>query len=91
MSFDGSDVVSCSEFDPDARLEPGVAVNDDIPFDPTDAHPGSEEKIAVMQERCDLGLPLFHPNDDARRIVKVKNETGGFRYIEMYYDEEGDN
>jgi hypothetical protein len=30
---------------------------------PTDALPGSLEKLAVMSERLRLGLPLWHPED----------------------------
>ena len=34
---------------------------------PTSAPAGSEEKIAVMEERVRLGLPLFHPGDNPER------------------------
>lgn len=30
---------------------------------PTDALPGTEEKIRVFAERVDLGVELFHPED----------------------------
>jgi hypothetical protein len=30
---------------------------------PTDALPGSEEKVAVLAERARLGLSLWHPQD----------------------------
>jgi len=33
------------------------------PYEPTDAKPGSEAKIAIMMIRCELGLPLHHPED----------------------------
>lgn len=32
-------------------------------FTPTNALPGSEEKIAVIEERYENGHPLFHPAD----------------------------
>src|SRR5438874_1522881 len=31
--------------------------------EPTDALPGSEEKIRILMERARLGLSLFHPQD----------------------------
>ncbi len=34
-----------------------------LPPGPTDALPGSEEKIRVLAERARLGLPLWHPLD----------------------------
>src|SRR5262245_64949454 len=30
---------------------------------PTDAPPGSPEKVAVLEERARLGLSLWHPHD----------------------------
>lgn len=33
------------------------------PFCPTDAPPGSPNKIAMLSMRFDLGLDLFHPGD----------------------------
>lgn len=33
------------------------------PDDPTDAAPGSDEKILVLAERYSLGLGLWHPDD----------------------------
>ena len=32
-------------------------------FDPTEALPGSQEKIDVLAERARLGLPLWHHRD----------------------------
>lgn len=32
-------------------------------FLPTDAAPGSPEKIEVLAMRLELGLPLYHPDD----------------------------
>ncbi len=58
---------------------------------PTQAEAGSEVKVAVMEERARLGLPLFHPGDNPRRVQgmdivshKVKNKprsTRPGRYI----------
>jgi hypothetical protein len=31
--------------------------------DPTDALPGTEDKVAVLAERARLGLSLWHPHD----------------------------
>jgi hypothetical protein len=31
--------------------------------EPTDARPGSAEKVAVLEERARLGLALWHPLD----------------------------
>src|SRR5687768_9146829 len=36
-----------------------------LPETATDAEPGSEEKLRILEERARLGLSLFHP-DDAR-------------------------
>jgi hypothetical protein len=33
-------------------------------FLPTDAPPGSQRKMDVMQRRLELGIPIFHPNDN---------------------------
>jgi hypothetical protein len=35
----------------------------DQSFVPTDAPAGSEEKLAVLARRIELGLPLWHPED----------------------------
>lgn len=32
-------------------------------FTPTDAPAGSPEKLEIMRQRANLGLPLFHPCD----------------------------
>ncbi len=32
-------------------------------FEPTDAPPGSPEKISVLAQRLQQGLPLWHPRD----------------------------
>jgi hypothetical protein len=58
------------DFEPDDQV-----VNE---FDPTEALPGSPEKIDVLAERARLGLPLWHRSDrvdceglSAERIVRV--------------------
>jgi hypothetical protein len=38
-----------------------------LPDHPTDARPGSEEKIAIMAERAAAGCSCFHPKDAAAR------------------------
>jgi hypothetical protein len=34
-------------------------------FGPTDAPPGSAEKVELLRRRRELGMPLWHPNDRA--------------------------
>ncbi len=43
-------------------------------FMPTDAPVGSVRKMNVMQRRLELGLPLFHPEDNptAQEICRSK-------------------
>jgi len=41
-----------------------------LPATPTDAEPGSEEKLRILEERARLGLSLFHP-EDARAVRPV--------------------
>jgi hypothetical protein len=36
---------------------------DPIEFRATDAEPGSREKLAILAQRIQRGLPLWHPND----------------------------
>lgn len=42
-------------------------------FPPTQALPGSEQKLNVLAERLRLGLPLWHPAD--RRYVGQIDEA----------------
>ena len=35
-----------------------------LPDAPTDAQPGSEEKIRILTERAAAGTQLFHPQDN---------------------------
>ena len=34
-----------------------------LPLRPTDALPGSPEKVAVLEQRARLGVSLWHPDD----------------------------
>ncbi len=43
------------DFEPETR--------DGDQYEPTEALPGSPEKLAVLSERVRLGLPLWHPHD----------------------------
>jgi hypothetical protein len=40
-----------------------------VPASPTEAEPGSEEKILVLQERASLRMQLNHPRDC--RVVRI--------------------
>lgn len=59
--------------DEPASIEEDIAVGDELycaeppcdPFAPTEARPGTSEKIDVMRERVRRGQSPFHP-DDAR-------------------------
>lgn len=41
-----------------------------IPPEPTDARPGSEEKILILCERASLGQALWHPLDNSCAIKR---------------------
>ena len=47
-----------SEVDFVPRADP-----DDQAWQPTEAQPGSPEKIAVLCRRLEAGVPLWHPGD----------------------------
>lgn len=32
-------------------------------YEPTKALPGTDEKLSILAERVELGLPLWHPRD----------------------------
>lgn len=32
-------------------------------YDSTEAMPGTDEKVAILAERAESGLPLWHPSD----------------------------
>jgi hypothetical protein len=60
----------------------GVSVvnhNAIAPAEPTDAEPGSEEKIAVLAARAERGESLFH-DDDPRVLPKLNRLAGIFLY-----------
>ena len=61
--FDGLEVASL----PEARIEPlpelDYAGPISLPGQPTDALPGTEEKIRILTERASRGEALFHPKD----------------------------
>ncbi len=40
-----------------------------LPPSPTDALPGTPEKVAVIEERARLGLRLWHPGDARRETA----------------------
>lgn len=48
------------------------------PDQPTDATPGTEEKIQVMAERAAAGQSLHHP-DDGLRITEMDKPVGQHR------------
>lgn len=42
-------------------------------FTPTDATPGSPEKIEILRDRVSRGLPCFHPKDRVDyRLIRIK-------------------
>jgi len=55
-----------------------------LPSEPTPALPGSAEKLAVMIERAELGVQLFHPldGDDVDRPVPLPPGRLFFRACE---------
>lgn len=84
------------QFSPDFNhnliRQPGVAVPLDELGEPTDAKPGSDEKIEVMSMRFDLGQPLFHPDDQRGVVVKIgvagEDARGQREKIEVEHDDE---
>lgn len=47
-----------------------------IPLEPTDAIPGSEEKIQVMRDRWANGYSIHHPNDIRLAPSSVETYSG---------------
>jgi hypothetical protein len=39
------------------------AASENAAYQPTRAMPGSFEKLAILAQRVEQGLPLWHPND----------------------------
>lgn len=46
------------DFDPEYQR-----VSEEIGYSPTQALPGTAEKLAVLSDRVRRGLPLWHPRD----------------------------
>jgi hypothetical protein len=46
-----------------------------LPAQPTDALPGSPEKVAVLEERARLGVSLWHPLDAPGDPLDVPTDT----------------
>ncbi len=57
-----------------------------LPAKPTQALPGSEEKILVLEERAARGEALFHPLD-ARRSDELKNMPTVLEFLACAQDE----
>lgn len=55
---------------------PDPVIKDIRLFVPTDAPPGSSEKVAVLARRVEIGAPLFHPADrvDFAGLRSVRDE-----------------
>ncbi|MFC1758121.1 hypothetical protein ACFL2H_05050 [Planctomycetota bacterium] len=53
--------------------------NEEAEFDSTDALPGSEEKLEVLANRIESGLPLWHPSDrhtyDERMLAALRSRA----------------
>jgi hypothetical protein len=47
------------------------------PGEPTDASPGSARKIRVLMERAARREPLFHPQDNLKRLVPIISSEPG--------------
>ena len=54
-------------------FEPFEADEDD--FSATDALPGSDAKIAILAERLENGLPLWHPEDRINILRDIEVTT----------------
>lgn len=63
---------------PDSRPGRKAILSRERDWKPTEAPPGSEEKIRVMAARARLELPLFHPDDSTAGSV-VRH--GRWRFI----------
>ena len=89
-------LVDPSFSNPYVMLTPAVAVDDFEDFEPTTANPGSDAKLAVMEDRYNRGLPLFHPDDnreysgaiDDPDDLEVDDETAEFEEDEDGSDED---
>lgn len=59
----------------DWNFEP-QKLGDTAEFRPTDAVPGSPEKLAILAQRIRLGFPLWHPQDLHAEDVLRPTELG---------------
>ena len=50
-------------------------------FDATDALPGSEEKVTILCERVQQGLPLWHPSDRRDYENRLRAELGELELV----------
>lgn len=65
-------LVKSSAKSPSLRYKHGAVDDDSIQsgrFSPTDAIPGTQEKLRVLVERIESGLPLWHPADRSTDIL----------------------
>lgn len=67
-----------------ARRGVGIDGRGQIPAEPTDAPPGSEDKIRVMEERAARGESLFHP-DDRQSQTKAKQIKANLTRLAKIY------
>lgn len=44
---------------------------------PTEAYPGTVEKMEVISDRIRRGLPLFHPDDRGTRDLRWHHDIDG--------------
>lgn len=51
-------------------LIPSAPPKDDPRWYPTEAEPGSPEKMAMITERLKNGLPMWHPQDRGTRDLR---------------------
>ena len=63
--YDSDDGISPSE--KEKKHEPVITLEG---FVPTQAQPGSEEKIQVFIQRVEANMPLFHPEDKTSYVSK---------------------
>jgi hypothetical protein len=65
---------------PYARRGSGLRGSGAVPASPTDAPPGSREKMRVMHARALRGESLFHPLDNRVPVAELLNPFGGTEY-----------
>jgi len=79
---------SSQEITQKIRIEEAAANNNTAGFKPTNAIPGSEEKLIVIAYRERMRLPLYHPDD--RKDYELLSEDSSLHdeNIDDYLDEE---